>query len=268
MSEKDETKLEYLATGIEELSAICSELKMFFKQFMDHMAEQLGNIMSAIDSVKVDIAKLSQIPDAFGDSAKLLEEVQKALSEGGAPAGQAGAADLSGFESKIKELDNRLGGIEGDVKSINTAVTTLGKATAEMINKLSGLPEAAPASAARTPAPSPSPAPSAPAPKPSRAAASAPEPARVKIGAATGPVKDILDLLETDIQSGKNAVDLAKSFEESRDQLMKHISYHPAYFEMGKVIKALEKYGDSPLDKNSIKQLIEKIETWRDRMRT
>lgn len=268
MSEKDESKLEHIAAGIKELSAISSELKMFFKQFMDHMAEQLGDIMGAIDSVKTDIAKLSQIPDAFGESTKLLERVQKTLSEEGVPAGQAGGADLSGFESKIKELDNRLGGIEGDVKSINTAVAALGKATAEMINKLSGISEKAPAPASPAPEVASTSAPSPPSPKPSKAAPPAPEPARVRIGTTTGPVADILDALEADIQSGKNAEDLAKSFEDSRDQLMKHISYHPAYFEMGKVIKALTKYGDSPLDKNSTKQLIEKIETWRERMQT
>ncbi|MFX1486450.1 MAG: hypothetical protein ACFFBS_05060 [Promethearchaeota archaeon] len=268
MSEKDESKLEHIAAGIEELSATSSELKMFFKQFMDHMAEQLGDIMSAIDSVKADITKLGQIPDAFGESAKLLEKVQKTLSEEGVPAGQAGGADLSGFESRIEELDSRLGGIEGDVKSISNAVTALGKATAEVINKLSGISEKAAVSTASAPEPAPTPAVSPRPPKPSKAVSQATEPARVKIGTSTGPVADILDALEADIQSGKTAEDLAKSFEDSRDQLMKHISYHPAYFEMGKVIKALTKYGDSPLDKNSTKQLIEKIETWRERMRT
>jgi len=268
MSEKNESKLEHILAGIEELSAISSELKMFFKQFMDHMAEQLGDVMSAIDSIKEDMTKVGQIPDALGESTKLWEEVQKTLSAGGAATGQGSVADFSGFEAKIKELDNRLGGIEGDVKSINTAVATLGKATAEMINKISDIPKTAPAPAAPAPKPAPAPTPSAPSPEPSPAVPPSPEPARVKIGTATGPVADILDQLEADIQSGRNAEDLAKSFEDSRDQLMKHISYHPAYFEMGKVIKALTKIGDSPLDKNSAKQLIGKIDTWRERMQT
>ena len=60
--------------------------------------------------------------------------------------------------------------------------------------------------------------------------------------------------------------ELAKKFEEARDQLMEHHSFHPVYHEMARVITTLRKYHDVKLTDKDISELENQIDNWRDRM--
>lgn len=81
-------------------------------------------------------------------------------------------------------------------------------------------------------------------------------------------ILDLFNNLESRIRSGGSGEEIAKIFEETRDQLMKYIPYHPAYYEMAKIIRNLKKIKENVLTSQDIEQLLLQIDEWRERMIT
>lgn len=81
-----------------------------------------------------------------------------------------------------------------------------------------------------------------------------------------GPVDDIFRSMLALLQSEISGEDLAKEFEASRDRLMEHHSFHPVYHEIARVINTLRKYKESRLTKKDVEELGKQIDKWRERM--
>jgi uncharacterized protein Yka (UPF0111/DUF47 family) len=81
-----------------------------------------------------------------------------------------------------------------------------------------------------------------------------------------GPIDEIYKQLYNLVNSPISGEDLAAKFEEARDKLMEHHSFHPVYHEMARVVNTLKKYKEDKLNPKDIKELETQIDNWRDRM--
>ncbi|MHA1754903.1 MAG: hypothetical protein ACTSYR_05255 [Candidatus Odinarchaeia archaeon] len=146
--------------------------------------------------------------------------------------------------SKLTSIEDRINELESDIKTIKDAVSV-------------GVPVKEVSEVAAEVAEQPSESVVVSEPESKRAGFQVP---------SRGPVDDIFRELVQILGSQMPGEELAKKFEEARDRLMEHHSFHPVYHEMARVINTLRKYKENKLTKRDIEELESQIDNWRDRM--
>ncbi|MHA1238038.1 MAG: hypothetical protein ACTSSJ_02110 [Candidatus Odinarchaeia archaeon] len=211
------------------------EIREYFKKFISIVGEKFGAVNATLK--------------------KIVDEVHNSVDE------------IKGMQKELGSIKEIFEGIESKItKAVKDSINGLRDEINELTKKL--LPPAKPVKAPPKEAPAP-PQITAEIKEPTPVA---PAPSNAKVVNFEKPqltlIADIFDRLESQTKTGEVAEALAKVFEETRDQLMKYIPYHPAYYEMAKVIRSLKKLKEASLTTKDIEQLLLQIEDWRERMIT